>query len=86
MTKLIFLNAKIDEVTKANEMKNEYRDVVNVKIKKIITSIDIIVDDKEDKWENNVTDDNWKKWARKTDTKRRYTSSMFIDITLFVKS
>ena len=48
MTKLIFLNPKIDKVTKANEIKNEYRNVADVKIKKIVTSINMIGDDKED--------------------------------------
>ena len=45
--KLIFLNAKINEITKINEIKNEYRDVADVKIKKIVTSINVTVDDKE---------------------------------------
>ena len=35
MIKSIFLNAKINEITKADEMKNEYRDVADVKIKKL---------------------------------------------------
>ena len=47
MTKLISLNAKLNKVTKADEMKNEYRDVTNVKIEKIVTSIDVIVDDRK---------------------------------------
>ena len=47
MTKSISLNAKINEVTNTNEMKNEYRDVANIKIEKIVTSINMIVDDKE---------------------------------------
>ena len=47
MTKLIFLNVKIDEITKVNEMKNEYRDVADVKVKEIITSINVIVDDRK---------------------------------------
>ena len=47
MTKSISLNAKINEITKANEMKNEYRNVADVKIKEIITSINMIVNDEE---------------------------------------
>ena len=47
MTKSISLNAKINEVTEANEMKNEYRNVANVKIKNIVTSINVTTDDKE---------------------------------------
>ena len=47
MTKLISLNAKIDEVTKINKMKSEYRNVTNVKIKEIITSINVIVNNKK---------------------------------------
>ena len=47
MTKLISLNAKINEIIKTDEMKNEYRSTADVKIKKIITSINMIVNDKE---------------------------------------
>ena len=47
MTKLIFLNAKINEITKADEMKNEYRNAADVKIKEIVTSINIIVDNEK---------------------------------------
>ena len=47
MTKLIFLNAKINEIIKADEMKNEYQNVADVKIKEIVTSINVIVDDRE---------------------------------------
>ena len=47
MTKLISLNAKIIEIIKINKMKNGYRDVADVKIKKIIISINIIVNDKK---------------------------------------
>ena len=39
---------KINEVTKADEMNNEYRNVTNVKVKEIVTSINMIVDNK--KW------------------------------------
>ena len=86
MTKLIFLNAKINEITKANEMKNEYWNAVDVRIEKIVTLINMTIDDKENEWENNAIDNNWKEWARKTDMKRRCTSSIFTDIALFVKS
>ena len=47
MTKLIFLNAKINKVTEVNKMKNEYRNIADVKIEKIVTSINIIVNDEE---------------------------------------
>ena len=47
MTKSIFLNAKIDEITKVNEMKSEYRDAANVRIEKVVTLINVIADDKE---------------------------------------
>ena len=47
MTKSIFLNAKIDEIIKANEMKSEYRDAADVRIEKIVISINIIVDDEK---------------------------------------
>ena len=47
MTKSIFLNAKINEITKADEMKNEYQNIANVRIKEIITSINTIIDNKE---------------------------------------
>ena len=49
MTKSIFLNAEINEIIKASEIKNGYRDAVDVKIKTIVISINIIVDDKENK-------------------------------------
>ena len=58
MTKLIFLNAKIDEITKANEMKSEYRSVVDVKVEEIVTSINRIVNDKENERKNDTIDDN----------------------------
>ena len=48
MTKLIFLNAKINEITETNEMENEYQSAADVKIKEIITSINIIINDEED--------------------------------------
>ena len=47
MTKSISLNSKINEVTEADEMKNEYRNVINVKIEEVITSINMIADDEE---------------------------------------
>ena len=47
MTKSISLNAKINKVTKVNEMKNEYRDAADVKVKKIVTSINIIIEDEK---------------------------------------
>ena len=84
--KLIFLNAKINEVTKINEMKSEYRNVADVRVKEIIILINVIVDDEKDEWENDVINDIWKKRARKTDTRRRYASSMLIDIILFIES
>ena len=86
ITKSIFLNAKINEVTKVNEIKSGYRNVVNIKIKEVITSINVIADNEENEWENNVTNNNWEKGARKTDTKRRYVSSMLINIIFFVES
>ena len=49
MTKSISLNAKINEITKTDEMKNEYRNNANVKIKEIVTSINMIVDDESNK-------------------------------------
>ena len=47
MTKSIFLNAKINEIIKTDAMKSEYRDAADVKIKKIVTSINMIVKDRE---------------------------------------
>ena len=47
MTKSVFLNAKINEITRVNEMKNKYRNVTDIRIEKIIISINIIVDDEE---------------------------------------
>ena len=47
MTKSIFLNEKINKVTKADKMKSEYRSAADVKIKKIVTSRNICVNDKE---------------------------------------
>ena len=85
MTKLIFLNAKINKVIKADEIKSEYQNVTDVKIKKIIISINLIIDNEENEWENNIIDDNEEKWARKIDMRRRYVSSIFIDIALFVE-
>ena len=86
MMKSISLNAKINKITKADEMKSGYRNAADVKIKKIITSINVIVDDERNEWENNMIDDIWEKWARKTNMRRRCASSMFIDIALFVES
>ena len=48
MTKSISLKTKIDEVTEVNEKKNEYRNAADIKIKEIITSINLIIDDKKD--------------------------------------
>ena len=45
--KSIFLNAKINEITEANEKKNEYRNTTDVKLKEIVTSINMTVDDEE---------------------------------------
>ena len=47
MTKSISLNAKINEITEVNEIKNEYRDAANVKIKKIVTSINMTINDEK---------------------------------------
>ena len=47
MTKSISLNAKINEITKINDMKNGYRNAADVKLEKIFTSINIIVNDGE---------------------------------------
>ena len=47
ITKFIFLNAKTNEVTEVNEMKNEYQNVADVRIEKIIMLINLIVDDKK---------------------------------------
>ena len=47
MTKSIFLNIEINKIIKADEMKSEYRDAANVKIEKIVTSINVTVNDKE---------------------------------------
>ena len=49
MTKSMFLNAKINEVTEVNEMKNEYRNAVNIKSKKVVTSINMTADDERNK-------------------------------------
>ena len=49
MTKSIFLNAEINEITKAYEMKNEYRNAADVKVEEVVTSINIIVDDGKNK-------------------------------------
>ena len=84
--KSISLNAKINEITKADEMKSGYRDAINIKIKEIVTSIDMIVNNEKNEWKNDAVDDIWEKWARKTNTKRRCASSMFFDLTLFVES
>ena len=86
MIKSIFLNAKINEIIKADEIKSEYRNATDAKVKKIVTSINMTVNNEKNKWENDATNDNWKKWARKTDIRRKYESSIFTDITLFVKS
>ena len=67
-------------------MKNEYRSAADVKVKEIVTSINIIVDNKEDEYKNDAIDDIWEKWARKTDTEKRCGNSIFIDIILFVES
>ena len=37
---------KINEIVKADEIKNEYRNAADVKIKEIVISINIIVDNK----------------------------------------
>ena len=49
MTKLIFLNAKINEITRAGGMKSEYRNVADVRVEEIVTSIDVTVDSKKNK-------------------------------------
>ena len=48
MTKLIILNVKINEIIEIDEMKNEYQNAADVKIKKIVTSINMSFDDKKD--------------------------------------
>ena len=58
MTKLIFLNAKINEVTRADEMINWYWNVADVKIEKIVISINVITDNGENEWENDTIDNN----------------------------
>ena len=67
-------------------MKNEYQNAADVKVEKIVISINIIINDEEDEWENDATDNIWEKWTRKTDTKRKCASSMYTDIVLFVES
>ena len=47
--KSISLNAKINKIIKADEMKNEYRNAANIKTKEIITSINVIVNDEKNK-------------------------------------
>ena len=47
MTKSIFLNAKINEITEVNKMKNEYRNTADIKIKEVVTSINMTVDNEE---------------------------------------
>ena len=49
MIKWSFLNAKINEITKIDKMKSEYRGVAGVKIKEIVTSINMIVNDERNK-------------------------------------
>ena len=39
------MNAKINKVTEANEIKSEYQNTADVKIKEIVTTINMIVDD-----------------------------------------
>ena len=51
-------------------MKNEYRNVANVKIKTIVTSINVTVNNERNEWENDATDNNWEQWTRKTDMKK----------------
>ena len=67
-------------------MKSEYQNAADLKIKKILTTINITIDDEKNKWENDTIDDIWKKWACKTNTKRKCVSSMLINIILFVES
>ena len=67
-------------------MKSEYWDAADVKVKEIVMSINITVDDEENEWENDAIDNIWEKWARKTDTKRKCASLILIDIALFVES
>ena len=67
-------------------MKSEYRNVADVKVKEIVTLINVTVDDKENEWKNDVIDNNWEKWTCKTDTRKKCASSMFTDIALFVDS
>ena len=46
------------------------------------------IDDKENEWENDAIDDNWEKWARKTNIERRYvrkTIDVIINITVNIQ-
>ena len=61
MTKLIFLNAKINEITKTDEMKSEYRDAANVRFEKIVMLTNMTVNNKEDKEKNDATDNDEEK-------------------------
>ena len=56
--KLISLNEKINKITEVNEIKNEYRDVANVKIKEIVILINVTPDIKRNEEEKNATDNN----------------------------
>ena len=86
MTKSISLNAKINKITKADEIKSECRNAADVRVKEIVTLINMIVNNKEDEWKNDAINDVWEKWARKTNMRRRYVNLIFIDIVLFVES
>ena len=41
-----FFECENNEIIKADEMKNEYRNTADIKIKKIVTLINVIVNDK----------------------------------------
>ena len=71
---------------KQTKWKANIETYANVKIKEIITSINVIVDDEKNEWKDDTINDIWEKWARKTDTKRRCATSIFVDIALFVES
>ena len=49
MTKSISLNVKINKIIRVNEMKNEYRNAADVRIKEIIISINMIVNNEKNK-------------------------------------
>ena len=63
-------------------MKNRYQNIADVKIKKIVTSINIIVHDKRNKWKNNAIDNNWKKYAKQIREKDAQAQCLLISLYL----